>query len=234
MGDKDGLLTIDQIRADLVPAFKLEMKGLLGEWEASRKPAAPVLSLKQGDEPSLFPLTLDVKIDGRPVKAQLLDPKTGTYMAQASMSGGIAGLVEQGDNFRILNVSLPIVSAGVGVFTGMVIGNIIDVVVPPADLKTDMTKGLMNIGAQGVAAWALLKYGSGFIGGTAAKIGAAVIIFRVLARVLPIQAWVDSLTGMVTGFLPGGPAMKQIGAGQGSYMLQPGSGVQNLVYEGTI
>lgn len=228
---------MDQLKADLVPAMKLGFKETLAEWDTSRKPAPPV-SLKQGkeeggeDAPIQFPKILDVKIDGRPAKAELLDPKTGVYAAQVEMSAGIAGLVEQGDRFRILNVSLPIVSAGVGVATGMVVGNIIDVVVPPADMRSNPTKAVLNIGAQSLGVWAVMRYGSGFMGPTAARIGAAIIIFRVLARLLPVQQWIDSITGTVTGFLPTIPGMSQLNAGQGEF-AQPTS-KRAAVYRGTI
>src|SRR3990167_5910279 len=79
---------------------------------------APPVSVKQ--EPAVFQRTLDVEIDGRPVKAELVDAEAGVYTAQADMQMGAGGLIASGDGLRVLNVSLPIASAVVGMGGGMI------------------------------------------------------------------------------------------------------------------
>ena len=168
--------------------------------------------------PAALPSIIDIHglIDGRPVKADLID---GRYHAnQASMKApGIAGILESGDNFRIpfLDLKLgPVVSAGVGIFGGTVVFNVVDSLVAPKDAQGK--NSLMNLGAQTLAAGALATWGPKYVGKTAAYFMSGTIAVGLLMRWTPFQEWVVKVTELVSqpfASLKGAVGLHQMGAG---------------------
>ena len=176
---------------------------------------------------SALPALIDiygVTIDGRPVKADLID---GKYHAnQVSMKApGFAGIIESGDDFRIpvLNLKLgPIASGLTGIFVGTVGFNLVDMIVAPT--KADGSKNYMNLGANLLAAGVFATYAPKYIGKTAAYFAAGTIAVGLAMRWTPFQNWVMKVTDMLAGPLHG----LHFGQGSNQHALAAGHQIHEI------
>lgn len=177
------------------------------------------VAAKQDDPHPSFIDLYGVTIDGKPVKAELIN---GQYqVSKASMkTPGIAGLLETADDVKLpfLNLKLgPIGSAVGGVFVGSVVHNLVDKVVSP--IKDDGKKNYLNLGAQALAAGALATWGPKYVGKTAAYFASGALIVGLAMRWTPFQDWVVKATDMLSG------PLQSVRVGQGGMkqrMLSPG------------
>ena len=190
--------SMDGMKAALIDwskTFKAEMAQPAPAPSGPGKPAEPPL-----------PTELEVTIDGKPVKAQLLDGKYTAKLNQAAMSaGGLAGVIESGDNFRLLNYRLgPVTSAILGTSAGLVVGSVLDKVVAPANRAggPNWLNPVVKVGA-GAAAIAFLPR---FTGEKFAWFLAGSLFVQVALRHTPLATWIGRI---VTTLSKAAPSLAQ-------------------------
>ena len=98
--------------------------------------------------------------------------------------------IESIDNFRIpvLNISLPWVSATVGLSTGMVVSKVIDAVLPPEEQK--LFNPLLQLAAAGVEAK--------FLPGNLGKFAAGAHLLNLALRYTPLSEWLLKIENMLS------------------------------------
>ena len=166
-------------------------QGLLAEMQKTPLAAAKTTAAAAQD-----PMPVAAKVDGVPKPAELVKP------GQADMkAAGIAGVVESGDNLKILQFRLgPITSALVGIPTGMVVGGGIDNWILPYRTPTGPTAtrpatlGFDKINwlnpAAHVGGMVLSEtYVAGFLGRTAAHFITGTFLVSILLKYTPLAQW---------------------------------------------
>lgn len=159
------------------------------------------------------------KPEPQPVTAkQEQAPVTSSDPTKAQMSAfGIASTFEMVDNFKVpvLNVSLPWLSAPVGLGLGAMVGEMIDRVMPPknADGSNNFINPVLQIAAAGLE----MKMMPGIVGPTAAKFMAGAHAAKLVLRYTPLQGWLMQLEGILSKPVESiaGAAKSVVGAGQG-------------------
>ena len=170
-------------------------KDLFTEWQK-----LPVTVTKATQDP--VPVKVEAKVDGSPVKAELVAVETKASMGAT----GIAGIVESGDRFKILKFELgPITSAIVGLSVGAIGHKAINAWLPPyrdaAGVPTGVRPVSVGFGqvnwlnpAANLGGMVLVEtYGANLIGRTAAHFIAGSLFVSSLLTYTPLGAWLDSL-----------------------------------------
>ena len=149
-------------------------------------------------------------------KAEALKLAESKALAESKVSmkaSGVGGVVDTLDGFKVpvLNVSLPIGSALVGGVTGIVVGDVIDLVIPPKG--TDGKANLLNVGVQVGGAATILKWGPGLMGSTASRFAAGLIVLRLILRIPMVLELINkadtALATPLRGLVPGGTTAAQ-------------------------
>lgn len=195
MGDNEGTKTATI--ADVRKVFQEENTGLLVKLESNWPKPAPSEGAKLAQETS---------------------EKDEVTMHAA----GLGGIVDTLDGVRVpvLNLSLPVGSALLGGVGGIVVGDVIDLVLPPprgSDGQPTINlspKSLINVGVQAVGTAAVLWWGPGLVGGTATKFAAGVMVLRVLLRVPAVRNFINAAGGAIATPLKG--IVPAVSAGQGA------------------
>ena len=191
----------------VAPTIKLgELETLMKGWgqgllaEMQKTPLAVAKAAAAQD-----PVPVEAKVDGVPKPAELVKP------GQADMkAAGIAGVVESGDNLKILQFRLgPITSALVGVPTGLVASSAIDAWILPYRTATGPTAtrpatvGFAQINwlnpAAHVGAMVLSEtYVAGFLGRTAAHFITGTLLINTLLKYTPLGVWLENLVKAIS------------------------------------
>ena len=194
--------------AELETSMKSWAKDMFAEWQKQQPVAGDKTTA--GDKTAVAaqdPVTVQAKVDGQPVKAELVKPETKANMGAM----GIAGIVESGDHFKILRFELgPITSALVGIPLGAVGSRAIGAWLPPyRDANGVMTSvrpasiGLREVNwlnpAAHVGGMVLVEtYGANFLGRTAAHFIAGTLLISTLLNYTPLGAWLDRLVTAIS------------------------------------
>ena len=203
-----------------LPKLKESALEWYGEWSKAKQqePTAPCPGAKMGQEGCPALLLVQKAADGQAA--------TG----QAAMSAGVlAGPIEALDNFSIpvINVKFPVGSALVGGVVGIVTGDVVDLVFPRRTAAGNAT--LINVAVNIGAGAALLKWGPGLMGSTASKFAVGTLILKIGMRFLPIESWINQMTGAIASPLSGlgFKAGQEVAAGQ-SVFEQADEVVRNM------
>lgn len=184
-------------RAEMQADMKAWAQDLMAEW---RKEPVKVAAAQE-------PVKVEAKIDGSSVTGSLVKAE-----AKADMRAmGIAGLVESGDRFKILQFELgPITSALVGIPTGIVASKAISAWIPPyrdaAGAPTATRPATVGFGqinllnpVAHVGGMVLAEtYGHQILGRTAAHFIAGGLFISALLTYTPLGSWLDNLVTAIS------------------------------------
>lgn len=188
--------------ADLEKSMRTWWKSELAELQ---KPVSAVVAKAAQDAP----IQVAAKVDDKPVTGDLM--KTEAETKADMRAAGIAGLVESGDNFRILQFKLgPVTSALVGIPTGMVLGGVINNYLPPyrdaagVPTKTRPTTigfgqiNLLNPVAHVGGMVASETFVAGLIGSTAAHFITGTLLLNTLLTYTPLGTWLNNFVATLS------------------------------------
>ena len=160
------------------------------------------------------PVTVEAKVDGVPKPAELVTSDQANMHAM-----GIAGIVESGDNIKLLNFQLgPITSALVGIPLGVGASKALGNWIPPyrdaAGVPTKIRPATIGFGqinilnpVAHVGGMVLVEtWGANFLGRTAAHFIAGSLLINTLLTYTPLGVWLDNL---VTAISPKPAAVAQ-------------------------
>lgn len=138
------------------------------------------------------------------------DPKDSTkaLVKTTDSTMGQFGLVDTIDDFRVpvLNVKLPWASAVLGIGAGTIVGNAIDVAMPPKDAagKNNLINPVLQVVAAGMEAR--------FLPGNLGRFAAGAHIVKLALRYTPLAEWLGRIEQMISQPLQG--VAGAVGAGQ--------------------
>ena len=139
-----------------------------------------------------------VRIDGKPVKAELVDGKY--HAAQADMKAdGIGGMLDGLDNIKLPFLGLrlgPVGSAVLGVSAGTIATTVVDAFVP--QVGEDGEKSPMNLVANLGLAAAAMTFGPKYVGRTAAMFASGTVLVALALRWTPLQEWITKAADWIT------------------------------------
>lgn len=107
-------------------------------------------------------------------------------------AAALGGLANQLDN--AIGTGVPWGSVLVGAVPGLIVGEVIDGIWSP--VNDDGNRNLANIGVKVAVAAAGAKWGGQLVGRTASKFFAGALILQIVADILPIDDWVESLLNL--------------------------------------
>ncbi|MDP2661293.1 MAG: hypothetical protein Q8R28_11260 [Dehalococcoidia bacterium] len=164
------------------------------------------------------------KVEAPAAMSQELAPVKAKQSAAMEAMPGIGllrGPIEALDGFKIplVNATLPIGSAVVGGLTGFVVGEVVDVVISQRTKEGGVN--WINVGANGLAAGVLVKFGPGVMGHTASNFAAGIIILNLALRLPGVQ---DNLAKLISAIAkPVAGIVPKMGQGSYSAVSQAGT-----------
>lgn len=189
----------------LLADLERSMKGWATELLASAKAVTPV----------------DAKVDGQPAKADLVNAGQDTVVAadpmdlEARRTAGLVGLIESGDNLKLLNFQLgPITSSLIGITVGTVGSMAINIWFPawrnpdgtltnvkPVDAEGKLLAGaginFVNplVNAVGIAGSATFL--PPFIGRSGAYFISGILLFNLALTYTPLSTWITNIVNAI-------------------------------------